>query len=486
MQQSGTSGRVRAPENFIVGIGQAIECVVLESSAGTNDPERNELYMNACGWDREEWVARSVEALEPLEKTVTGQRYGVAPVANEDYRRLGELATHDEHAKAYFDHLFPSLNGDPDPLIDLLCRHPGIRPNLGGGDKRDTFIVMPSSGHLLQMDTLARYLTRTALKHGCGDAVVRLERLLSLSAEGKVPGYEVYVFRGLSLSGEIEIVPGLEIVDYARAAQRGLVKDYSPKSTEDGRENADIGALVLARAMTWGPCLVPPLSGRDEFPAPARDFRWAPGCDTGIFFDLLSLCTSRQVQALSIMHCAPEFVDVNEGFGPGTGRSFSYSERLRGEALGAQEIERLREVLGLWSEFNPEKRDVLELAASRVSSSVYRDRGRFRVQDRILDAAIALEIMYELNPPELTNKLASRAAHLLAQEIDDRIEIFDRVHAFYEARSRIAHGGKGKKKKKAVDFEDAAESGFGLAADTFSALLNRGEFPDWKRTILSP
>ena len=442
--------------------------------------------MNACGWDREEWVACTVGALEPLVETVTGQRYGVPPLANEDYRKLGELARNDEHAIAYFEHLFPNLNRDPDPLIDLLCRHPGVRPNLGGGDNRDTFIVMPSSGHLLQMDTLARYLTRTALKHGCRDAVVRLEGLLSLSAEGRVPGYEVYVFRGLSLSGEIEIVPGLEIVDYERAAERGLVKKTRTGPTVDARDYAAMGALVLARAMTWGPCLVPPLSGRDEFPAPAREFRWAPGCDTGIFFDLLSLCTSRQVQILSIMYCAPEFVDVNKGFGPGTGTSFSYSDLLRSDPLGAENIERLRDVLGLWSEFNPEKRDILELAASRLSSSIYRNRGRFRVQDRILDAAIALEIMYELDPPELTNKLASRAAYILAQEIDDRIEIFDRVHAFYAARSRIAHGGKGKKKKKAMSFKDAAESGYGLAADTFNGLLNKGDFPDWKRTILSP
>ena len=107
--------------------------------------------------------------------------------------------------------------------------------------------------------------------------------------------------------------------------------------------------------------------------------------------------------------------------------------------------------------------------------------------DRILDAAIALEIMYELKPPELTNKLATRAAHLLAKETDQRIEIFDRVHTFYDARSKIAHGdtGKGQRKKKGIDFKQAADSGFALASQTLRALLDRGKFPNWKELIMS-
>ena len=427
-----------------------------------------------------------VGALDALVQTVTGQSYGVPPVPNEEYRMVAELAKNDNHAKAYFDHLLPALNEDPDHLIDLLCQHPGINPNLGGRDNRETFIVMPSSGHLLQLDMLARYLTKTGIQNECRDAVVHLDRFLSLSAQGRLPGYEIFVFRGLTLSGELEIVPGLEIIDYERAAERGLVRNEPPGPTNDMPDYAAMGALVLARGMTWGPCLVPPLSGRDEFPGTACEFRWSPGCGTGIFFDLLSLCTSQPIQILSILHCAPEFVDLNRGFGPGSSTGYLHSERLTNNALTRENIGQLQELLGLWSQFKPDKRDILELAVSRLSSSVYRNRGRFWVQDRILDAAIALEIMYELKPPELTNKLASRAAHMLAKEIDDRIDIFDQVHAFYEARSRIAHGAKGKKKKKTIDFKDAAELGFGLAARTFHALLNRGDFPYWKRIILSP
>ena len=444
--------------------------------------------MNTCDSDQEDWVERMVSALDPVAQTVTGQSYGVPPVPNEEYRKVAELAKNDNHAKAYFHHLLPALNEDPGYLIDLLCQHPGINPNLGGRDNRETFIVMPSSGHLLQLDMLARYLAKTGIQNGCREAVVHLDRFLSLSAEGRVPGYEIFVFRGLILSEELKIASGLEIIDYERAAERGLVRNDPPGPTNDMPDYSSMGALVLAREMTWGPCLFPPLSSRDEFPVPAREFRWSPGCGTDIFFDLLSLCTSQRVQILSILHCAPEFVDLNHGFGPGTGTSYFHTEHWTNEALTQENIGQLQKLLGLWSQFNPEKRDILELAVSRLSSSIYRNRGRFWAQDRILDAAIALEIMYELEPPELTNKLASRAAHMLAEEIDDRIAIFDQVHSFYKARSRIAHGdkGKGKKKKKTVDFKDAAELGFRLASATFHSLLYRGDFPYWKRMILSP
>ena len=109
--------------------------------------------------------------------------------ANEDYRALAEQATIDEHAKAFFDHLLPALNRDPSDLIDLLCQHPGISPYIGGsGNDLATFVVMPSGGSLLQMNILARYLTKSAIQQGCPAAVGHVEHLLSLNARGCVPG----------------------------------------------------------------------------------------------------------------------------------------------------------------------------------------------------------------------------------------------------------------------------------------------------------
>ena len=436
-------------------------------------------------------MGRMVRVLAPLVQTATGVSYGVPVVLNEDYRALAEQATIDEHAKAFFDHLLPALNRDPSDLIDLLCQHPGISPSIGGsGNDLATFVVMPSGGSLLQMNILARYLTKSAIQQGCPAAVGHIEHLLSLNARGCVPGYEISVFRGLTMSGEIEIAPGLEIIDFQRAAERGLVKNEPPGPSNPTPDYAAMDALVLARQITWGPCLIPPPKASDEFPHSIPKFRWLPGGGTGSVIDLLSVCMSHHLQVLFVSFCAPEFVDVSRSFASGSGYGYMHDEHWAKTDLTNEHVRHLQGLLRSWARFNDAKRDILELAVNRLSSSIQRKRGRFWVQDRILDAAIALEIMYELESPELTNKLSTRAAHLLAKKAAERIEIFDRVHVFYKARSRIAHGVKGKRQKKMnsrmIDSKEASDSGFALASDTLHALLKIRDFPDWKTLILSP
>ena len=213
-------------------------------------------------------------------------------------------------------------------MVDLLSRHPAIAPNLGGGGGDvATFVQMPSGGVRMELGDIARRLTRSAVKRGCQDAVAHLERFLSLSAEGRVPGYDIAVFRGLTMTGEVEIAPGLEIVSYERGADRGLVRNEVAGPTNDMPDYSGMGALVLARELTWGPCIVPPKTSKDIFTKPELTFRWLPGYGSGVFFDLLSIVTSHRVQVLSLLCCAPEFVDVNSNFGPGSSIGFTQEGR---------------------------------------------------------------------------------------------------------------------------------------------------------------
>jgi len=431
-----------------------------------------------------------VETLAPLAQTVTAKPYGRDPVSNEQFRALADSARSDERAREYFESLFPKLNSDPAELIDRLCQHPGIRSNTrGAGSDRATFVVRPSGGGRLELGILARFLTKSALHRGCPETVDRLEAFLSLSLEGRVPGYQVCIFRGLTLPGKVEIAPGLEMWDYQHAAAHGLVKPERPELVDNTSDYVGMNASVLAREMTWGPCLVPPLTSKDELPKAVPEFRWASGCSTGVVFDLLSVCTSHEVQVLFVTYSAPEFAEVYSGFVSGSGSGYFHGDNWSKKELVGEHVGQLKELLQLWSDFKADERETLELAVSRLSSSIFRNRGRFQIQDRILDAAIGLEIMYQLKPPELTNKLATRAAHLLATGTEERLKIFDHIHSFYDARSNIAHGDigkrKGKGKKKSMGFKEAADLGFELASETLQTLLRNGEFPKWKELILS-
>ena len=101
-------------------------------------------------------------------------------------------------------------------------------------------------------------------------------------------------------------------------------------------------------------------------------------------------------------------------------------------------------------------------------------------EDRILDYAIALEILYRLDSSELTYKLGTRTAYLLAKTPQRRYELFDKVRRFYRVRSAVAHGNM----PEPDILRQAQENGRKLACDTLSALLRRGEFPDWNQLVM--
>ena len=174
--------------------------------------------MTTASPERIDWIGAVERALAPLVETPTRHRFGLPPLPNGDYRALAATAKIDPNARTTFDLFVIKLNGDPTEMVELLSRHPAIEPNAAGiGEELATFVEMPSKGFRLELRDLARHLTRSAVVRGCRAAVAHLERFLTLSAEGRVPGYEITVFRGLLMESEVVIAPGLEIVSYTRA-----------------------------------------------------------------------------------------------------------------------------------------------------------------------------------------------------------------------------------------------------------------------------
>ena len=135
-----------------------------------------------------------------------------------------------------------------------------------------------------------------------------------------------------------------------------------------------------------------------------------------------------------------------------------------------------------WGSYEKEDRDRLGLAIRRLASSLSRT-GRFRIEDRILDIAIALEIMYGLDDPEITYKLRTRAAYLLGTSPEERVEIFDKIGNFYGGRSATVHGSRGRRQQ--IDPEEALADGLGIARRTTLALLRYGGVPNWNRLVLA-
>ena len=117
----------------------------------------------------------------------------------------------------------------------------------------------------------------------------------------------------------------------------------------------------------------------------------------------------------------------------------------------------------------------------RLAEALARD-GRFAVEDRILDVAIALERMYELDRGEISYTLRSRAAWFLGTDAESRrVREMQAVKAFYDMRSAIVHS---RKKRPAPEEQRAAfDKGFDVARRSLFRLLQDRPPNDWERLV---
>ena len=126
---------------------------------------------------------------------------------------------------------------------------------------------------------------------------------------------------------------------------------------------------------------------------------------------------------------------------------------------------------------------VARMAESRART------GPFAYQDRILDVAIALEQMYEVDPGEISFKLRARAACFLADNAAQRKRIFRQIRDVYNLRSAVVHSRRPSRKSKKLltpqHMTDTFENGFALARDTLMKLLDQGPPDSWDDLVIS-
>ena len=117
----------------------------------------------------------------------------------------------------------------------------------------------------------------------------------------------------------------------------------------------------------------------------------------------------------------------------------------------------------------------------RLGEALGRD-GRFAVEDRILDVAIALEQMYELDGGEISHKMRTRVAWFLGADSESRLREMKAVKEFYGARSAIVHNRKGKAvtQRQHVAFA----KGFDIARRSLFKLLRQEPPDDWDALVV--
>ena len=451
----------------------------------------------------EEWAARlgvSLETIAPAATYSVSLEAGyVSHLTYDEFRALQMKADREPAVRDAVASGYASLSCDAEEQRAILREHPEVKELLKDPRGNEGMLLVKpgsTSRSTTRTDTngFVLHLVAQAVKTSGADAATGLHRFLADGRDRKLEAREYVVIYGLRLADRIPLGDGayLAPLDDRFIAQEQFSEEDGQKLRTFGvagrafREGSG-GSTVFVRDLEWGPGLVPLSTDLDsDFVTVAPRF----ACDAETFIDLLSIASHRPLVISARLVRLPKWmheIDPNLSFGMWEGEGFVHDGWWKEAELSGEAAARFKELVVGWvgSEFDPDReRGALRLAVRRLSGSFGRT-GRMQWQDRILDYAIALEILYRLDSSELTYKLATRAACFLERQAEKRLAIFEKITDFYGIRSAIMHGSPRRNHRSLghEDFERACTDGQDLACDTLSEVLRRGRFPDWKQVI---
>ena len=418
------------------------------------------------------WIDRLAQALDVLADSITAVRINLPTLTNSGYRSLARQANRNASARLLFEEYLPKLDSDPSAAIDVFLGHPVIRreAKASGGEPAFMMLMPPGSASRVELDRLARYLTKTALRKGGRYAARILDEYLTLSEEKALPAQEITLFRGLQVDKCFEIGEGAFVAPYAELVDQGLLRERKDVPYEDPPDYRRMEVAAIVRDLTWGPGIKPPMTSRTPPGEIVPDMAFpCLGDQEGIrvIFDFLSILTRRELDILSVQYRGADFMEeIEPNFKSGMTTALVEKSMLRPFMRASQrfddiQVDMLREFIRDWTKGD----GIVRRALRRLASSVSRT-GRFRLEDSVLDLSIALEMMYSIDN-EMTYKLGTRAGYFLGNSAQERKRTFDIVKRLYDRRSDIVHG----RQTTREVLERTSSEGLEVARDTTFKLL---------------
>ena len=472
--------------------------------------------MTETPFDAEAWIGRLAAALEALAATFEYSlsldggpsryvRYDEVQALKAEGNRLDALRDAVMAGSVSFNP--ERFDSDQAELRAILREHPELRRvSKGTGSDVSLMILNPLGASLVSSRELVLHLMRLSVASTGTEVARLLHRFLTDGESRQLEAREFVVLYGLKLARRIDLGSGafLAPLDDRLISQEGLTEREAEQLKTYGAAGRNFqkdsgGSSVFVRDLHWGPGVArapdEPRPDPDKIDSAEVTYRFP--CDVETVANLLSIAarcplatSARHVRFAQWMH------DVDRQFAVGQWHFARY--RFDGwweeRELSSKAEADFKQLITKWPQFQfaseskriaKLERDALSLAAWRLSGSFARI-GRWQLHDRILDYAIALEILYRLDSSELTYKLGTRAAFLLGEKPQDRKSAFKKIADFYDIRSAIVHGPTKRKHRdlRYEDFERACADGCDLACATLLALLQRGRFPDWNALVL--
>ena len=401
---------------------------------------------------------------------------------NRAYRDLAAWAKYDPTASIQFKESYLQVNADPVEAMAILREHPLIAPALvdSGREEAVGFRILGKTLRATLHGLVAR-LAKLSIKDGGKKAALCLHRYLTAGANGTVPAHEITVVHGLVVKTRFDLCAGAYLAPYGDArAEFGLLDEPETMSKTSYPD-----AAVFVRSLEYGPGVAPP---NDDYGLPDVQISYRfPGehridlerwFEDRLLVDLLSIATRFPLLSRTRYVRLPGWIeDINPNFAHGFQQSAGNVSDVwpAGHDLSTDDVASFLEMARGWRTY-ADRPDAMNLATRRLAGSFSRPGGRFGLEDRILDVAIALEVLYG---GTTGNKLAQRAAALLGdgETAAEPQRTYDEAGSFYDVRNRIMHGKTSPPSRDVLDQE--SETGRNLACLTLATLLNRDAPVKW-------
>lgn len=473
-------------------------------------------------FDRKEWISRFGEALEDVAANARPQvafrMDGPMKVGlyrreqHRRYREMAALARTDPFAAKLFDESHLWIDTLPQGIQDLLLEHPLLERAWSGG-RREGFHIVEVFGHgHADVKSLITDLAKLSVKAGGRYAATLLHRFIVAGEDVRLHANEIIVLHGLKLDEPITLGRGTCLASYDSVRRCfGLPEDPEPwlRPRDEGLDRHP-GRLarastrsVLVRQFNWGPAIAPcncptnkdsNVNLRYWFPEDHR-----VDSITGFFEErealvqLLSIALRSKLVSHTAFTALPSWMkqlDPNlRTMSPG-GDIGVFDVWPEDRTPSMQDINDYKEAAQGWlSSYAGKRVHNMEVAVRRTVASFGIAGGRFGFEDRIIDAAIALEAMYgSFGSGEITHKISLRAAWMLGKSAAERRRIFRDMRSLYRVRSQVVHGrSTTDEQKREQELVRALSVGRELARSTLFALLSRSPVKDeneWYNLVL--
>ena len=465
--------------------------------------------MTPHGFNASNWVERLAQSLESLSKVEENYCSELSATSSRNANLDKQMASgfdspsnrrsflyyracqrESSYYRTHYGALFSTLAA----VKAVLRKHPVLNRALGYSvDNEEFFMAIPNVGSgEADLDRMVVGLMSCTKENGFRETASRLEKFLAPEEECQFTGYQMSVFRGLQLDEEFEVANGISITPF------DSIKDYlDPSRLENfvpglSQINRRGPMGVVRKPFPWKPIFLP--SGTDLKRRSSLDKEFYN--DSGLLVNLLAIAheapvmmmmsigalVNREERELIGFPVDGVYADLSSGL--------PVNDHLRNTPFSLERFSKVKEMFARLK-CSGDEQARYKLIIFRLSRALLR-RGELASEDRILDVAIAMEMMYELERQELSYKLRMRASCFLKRSSEKRVETFERMKKFYNARSSVVHNDKKMQKKKQEnpkeyhqDVSEQFNEGFDLARRTLLKLLLEGRPSDWDELVLS-